>query len=126
MDGIATNPVRKRGGDDNASDDVLTVVSGQHDSDRCTLCGKSVIRWDFLVQNIIQFKRLSCAFSLNEISTANINLFCFRIDFEDPATTMPPSMAKSAVLQALEEEERQQSRAKGKSPTSQLHSLLIE
>ncbi|XP_053687260.1 putative mediator of RNA polymerase II transcription subunit 26 [Sabethes cyaneus] len=32
------------------------------------------------------------------------------IDFEDPATTKPPSLAKSAVLQALEDEERQQAR----------------
>lgn len=36
------------------------------------------------------------------------------IDFDDPSTTKPPSLAKSAVLQALEEEERQQqSRGKG-------------
>ncbi|XP_055621751.1 bromodomain-containing protein DDB_G0280777 isoform X2 [Toxorhynchites rutilus septentrionalis] len=35
-----------------------------------------------------------------------------RIDFEDPATTKPPSLAKSAVLQALEEEERHQGRNK--------------
>ncbi|XP_058835530.1 uncharacterized protein LOC131692479 isoform X3 [Topomyia yanbarensis] len=34
--------------------------------------------------------------------------FKSRIDFEDPSTTKPPSLAKSAVLQALEEEERQQ------------------
>lgn len=33
------------------------------------------------------------------------------IDFDDPSTTKPPSLAKSAVLQALEEDERQQSRA---------------
>lgn len=36
------------------------------------------------------------------------------IDFDDPSTTKPPSLAKSAVLQALEEEERQQQgRGKG-------------
>lgn len=33
------------------------------------------------------------------------------IDFDDPSTTKPPSLVKSAVLQALEDDERQQSRA---------------
>lgn len=37
-----------------------------------------------------------------------VNQFKSRIDFDDPSTTKPPSLAKSAVLQALEEEERQQ------------------
>ncbi|XP_035909199.1 basic-leucine zipper transcription factor A isoform X5 [Anopheles stephensi] len=32
------------------------------------------------------------------------------IDFDDPSTTKPPSLAKSAVLAALEEEEREKSR----------------
>uniref|UniRef100_A0A2M4CRH1 Putative adenylate cyclase terminal-differentiation specific n=1 Tax=Anopheles darlingi TaxID=43151 RepID=A0A2M4CRH1_ANODA len=36
-----------------------------------------------------------------------------RIDFDDPSTTKPPSLAKSAVLAALEEEERQKSRGTG-------------
>jgi len=42
-----------------------------------------------------------------------VNQFKSRIDFDDPSTTKPPSLAKSAVLQALEDEERQQSRGKG-------------
>lgn len=37
-----------------------------------------------------------------------------RIDFDDPSTTKPPSLAKSAVLAALEEEEREKSRGTGK------------
>uniref|UniRef100_A0A182YJ47 Uncharacterized protein n=1 Tax=Anopheles stephensi TaxID=30069 RepID=A0A182YJ47_ANOST len=36
------------------------------------------------------------------------------IDFDDPSTTKPPSLAKSAVLAALEEEEREKSRGTGK------------
>lgn len=35
------------------------------------------------------------------------------IDFDDPSTTKPPSLAKSAVLAALEEEEREKSRGTG-------------
>ncbi|XP_052862789.1 uncharacterized protein LOC128269381 isoform X3 [Anopheles cruzii] len=35
------------------------------------------------------------------------------IDFDDPSTTKPPSLAKSAVLAALEDEERQKSRGTG-------------
>ena len=31
----------------------------------------------------------------------------FRINFDDPTTTRPGSLAKSAVLAALEEEEKQ-------------------
>ncbi|XP_062552559.1 uncharacterized protein LOC134217767 isoform X2 [Armigeres subalbatus] len=40
-----------------------------------------------------------------------VSQFRSRIDFDDPSTTKPSSLAKSAVLQALEDEERQQSRA---------------
>uniref|UniRef100_A0AAG5D8S2 Zasp-like motif domain-containing protein n=1 Tax=Anopheles atroparvus TaxID=41427 RepID=A0AAG5D8S2_ANOAO len=36
-----------------------------------------------------------------------------KIDFDDPSTTKPPSLAKSAVLAALEEEEREKSRGTG-------------
>ncbi|XP_053676412.1 nuclear receptor coactivator 6 isoform X2 [Anopheles nili] len=36
-----------------------------------------------------------------------------RIDFDDPSTTKPPSLAKSAVLAALEDEEREKSRGTG-------------
>ncbi|XP_049538707.1 uncharacterized protein LOC125953286 isoform X2 [Anopheles darlingi] len=40
-----------------------------------------------------------------------------RIDFDDPSTTKPPSLAKSAVLAALEEEERQKSRGTVERPS---------
>ncbi|KFB48262.1 hypothetical protein ZHAS_00016387 [Anopheles sinensis] len=39
------------------------------------------------------------------------------IDFDDPSTTKPPSLAKSAVLAALEEEEREKSRGAGEGCT---------
>uniref|UniRef100_A0AAG5D809 Zasp-like motif domain-containing protein n=1 Tax=Anopheles atroparvus TaxID=41427 RepID=A0AAG5D809_ANOAO len=41
-----------------------------------------------------------------------------RIDFDDPSTTKPPSLAKSAVLAALEEEEREKSRGTGRQSRS--------
>lgn len=39
------------------------------------------------------------------------HLFC-RIDFADPSTTRPGSLAKSAVLAALEEDERNKAGSK--------------
>lgn len=39
-------------------------------------------------------------------------MFCIRIDFDNPATTRTGNLAKSAVLAALEEEERERSARK--------------
>ncbi|ETN61088.1 hypothetical protein AND_007268 [Anopheles darlingi] len=48
------------------------------------------------------------------------------IDFDDPSTTKPPSLAKSAVLAALEEEERQKSRGTGLTETKFTDRLLAK
>lgn len=39
-------------------------------------------------------------------------MFIIRIDFDDPSTTRTGNLAKSAVLAALEEEERERSAQK--------------
>jgi hypothetical protein len=64
--------------------------------------------YDALTYSFLQARKVKHCYFLFSISFSPIVLSRFRINFADPATTRPGSLAKSAVLAALEEDEAAQ------------------